>query len=189
MCVRTARTGPATVRPADAHHNVEQVIQSDYVERRQASQGGEAMTQDDLLFRMTAARCVRAFLPALSERTDSDRAGVPPVQVARPVLWRDGAQQGGVGADGGTGRPAQGADAGRAAGAAGAAYSVKPQCRTVESAEFSVFSLSARTWERVADGRLEEAVTGTCAVGSQTGCGLRTRAVRNVASDLRSTLT
>lgn len=36
----------------------DQVIQSDFVERRQASQGGEAMTQDDLLFRMTAARCV-----------------------------------------------------------------------------------------------------------------------------------
>ncbi|GAA5977961.1 hypothetical protein JCM10908_004177 [Rhodotorula pacifica] len=33
-----------------------EVIQSDFVERRQASQGGEAMTQDDLLFRMTAAR-------------------------------------------------------------------------------------------------------------------------------------
>lgn len=139
MCVRKPRASAATVRPAERHHNVEQVIQSDYVERRQASQGGEAMTQDDLLFRMTAARCVRAFLPALSEQTDSDRAGVPPVQVARPVVRRDGAQQGGVGADGGTGRPAQGADAGRAAGTAGAAYSVKPQCSTDESAKFSVF--------------------------------------------------
>ncbi|GAA5833275.1 hypothetical protein JCM11251_005191 [Rhodosporidiobolus azoricus] len=32
------------------------VIQADFVERRQASQGGEGMSQDDLLFRMTAAR-------------------------------------------------------------------------------------------------------------------------------------
>ncbi|GAA5927019.1 hypothetical protein JCM10213_005555 [Rhodosporidiobolus nylandii] len=33
-----------------------EVIQADFVERRQASQGGEGMSQDDLLFRMTAAR-------------------------------------------------------------------------------------------------------------------------------------
>ncbi|GAA5888198.1 hypothetical protein JCM6882_000317 [Rhodosporidiobolus microsporus] len=32
------------------------VIQADFVERRQSSQGGEGMSQDDLLFRMTAAR-------------------------------------------------------------------------------------------------------------------------------------
>ncbi|GAA6059426.1 hypothetical protein JCM10212_003658 [Sporobolomyces blumeae] len=32
------------------------VIQHDFVERRQASQGGEGMTQEDLLFRMTASR-------------------------------------------------------------------------------------------------------------------------------------
>ncbi|GAA5996352.1 uncharacterized protein JCM10292_007553 [Rhodotorula paludigena] len=35
-----------------------EVIQSDFVERRQASHGGEGMSQDDLLFRMTAARLV-----------------------------------------------------------------------------------------------------------------------------------
>jgi hypothetical protein len=33
-----------------------QVIQADFVERRQKSVGGEGMTQEDLLFRMTAAR-------------------------------------------------------------------------------------------------------------------------------------
>ncbi|BGP38039.1 hypothetical protein JCM10450v2_001972 [Rhodotorula kratochvilovae] len=33
-----------------------EVIQSDFVERRQASHGGEGMSQDDLLFRLTAAR-------------------------------------------------------------------------------------------------------------------------------------
>lgn len=33
-----------------------QIIQADFVERRQKSVGGEGMTQEDLLFRMTAAR-------------------------------------------------------------------------------------------------------------------------------------
>lgn len=33
-----------------------EVIQADFVERRQKSVGGEGMTQEDLLFRMTAAR-------------------------------------------------------------------------------------------------------------------------------------
>ncbi|GAA5862180.1 hypothetical protein JCM8547_007765 [Rhodosporidiobolus lusitaniae] len=36
--------------------SMSEVIQADFVERRQASQGGEGMSQDDLLFRMTAAR-------------------------------------------------------------------------------------------------------------------------------------
>ncbi|GAA6026949.1 hypothetical protein JCM8097_005989 [Rhodosporidiobolus ruineniae] len=42
-----------------------EIIQADYVERRQASQGGEGMSQDDLLFRMTASR-----LMALSRGDD-----------------------------------------------------------------------------------------------------------------------
>lgn len=33
-----------------------EVIQADFVERRQKSVAGEGMTQEDLLFRMTAAR-------------------------------------------------------------------------------------------------------------------------------------
>jgi len=33
-----------------------QVIQADFVERRQKSIGGEGITQEDLLFRMTVAR-------------------------------------------------------------------------------------------------------------------------------------
>ena len=37
--------------------NMSEVIQSDFVDRRQKSVGGEGMTQEDLLFRMTAARC------------------------------------------------------------------------------------------------------------------------------------
>uniref|UniRef100_A0A0K3CHI2 BY PROTMAP: gi/472587858/gb/EMS25354.1/ mini-chromosome maintenance complex-binding protein [Rhodosporidium toruloides NP11] gi/647401640/emb/CDR48017.1/ RHTO0S15e05050g1_1 [Rhodosporidium toruloides] n=1 Tax=Rhodotorula toruloides TaxID=5286 RepID=A0A0K3CHI2_RHOTO len=40
----------------DIPEGMSEVIQSDFVERRQASHGGEGMSQDDLLFRMTAAR-------------------------------------------------------------------------------------------------------------------------------------
>ncbi|GAA5975722.1 hypothetical protein JCM21900_006293 [Sporobolomyces salmonicolor] len=36
--------------------DMSEVIQTDFVERRQQSHGGEAMSQEDLLFRMTAAR-------------------------------------------------------------------------------------------------------------------------------------
>ncbi|POY76677.1 hypothetical protein BMF94_0269 [Rhodotorula taiwanensis] len=49
--ISTMKHAPFSI-PAE----MSEVIQSDFVERRQASQGGEAMTQDDLLFRMTAAR-------------------------------------------------------------------------------------------------------------------------------------
>ncbi|BGP22901.1 hypothetical protein JCM10295v2_001792 [Rhodotorula toruloides] len=40
----------------DIPEGMSEVIQSDFVERRQASHGGEGMSQDDLVFRMTAAR-------------------------------------------------------------------------------------------------------------------------------------
>ncbi|CDR48017.1 hypothetical protein NBRC10512_002616 [Rhodotorula toruloides] len=40
----------------DIPEGMSEVIQSDFVARRQASHGGEGMSQDDLLFRMTAAR-------------------------------------------------------------------------------------------------------------------------------------
>ena len=46
-----------------------QVIQADFVERRQASHGGEGMSQDDLLFRLGAARYVLS--PSLSSTSSS----------------------------------------------------------------------------------------------------------------------
>lgn len=77
-----------------------QVIQSDFVERRQASQGGEAMTQDDLLFRMTAARCVfiRSLFALGAPRRSSSLIGsslslcvcvCPTLQASRLVVRRD----------------------------------------------------------------------------------------------------
>lgn len=51
-----------------------QVIQSDYVERRQKSVGGEGMTSDDLIFRMTAARFVSFdFLKRIDRLTGDGR--------------------------------------------------------------------------------------------------------------------
>lgn len=86
-----------------------QVIQSDFVERRQASHGGEGMSQDDLLFRMTAARCVP---PPPFAKEQAGGADSCDAQVDGALVWRERAEQRGVDADGRTGRPAEGADAG-----------------------------------------------------------------------------
>ncbi|GAA5978846.1 hypothetical protein JCM11641_003584 [Rhodosporidiobolus odoratus] len=70
-----AEFSPSTIRPSKAKleafrsflatmkhspfsipEQMSEIIQADFVERRQASQGGEGMSQDDLLFRMTVAR-------------------------------------------------------------------------------------------------------------------------------------
>lgn len=47
----TMRNSPFTIP-----ETMSEVIQADFVERRQKSVAGEGMTQEDLLFRMTAAR-------------------------------------------------------------------------------------------------------------------------------------
>ncbi|CEQ39904.1 SPOSA6832_01455 [Sporobolomyces salmonicolor] len=65
-----------------------EVIQTDFVERRQQSHGGEAMSQEDLLFRMTAARYAHPSLAGPSACSSIPPTSMPadPTRVRRRLM-------------------------------------------------------------------------------------------------------